>query len=123
MPNILVVDDETSMRKVVRRTLEDAGYCVFEAADGVEAGTIAMTATIDLVITDVIMPNRDGVETLIRLRESNPGIRVIVMTGGGRSRNLELLGVAQQVGAASTLAKPFRKSQLLAAVGECLSQQ
>jgi CheY-like chemotaxis protein len=120
MPNILIVDDEPSMRKMVRRVLEDAGHAVFEAADGVEADALTMTTPVDLVITDVIMPNRDGVETLIRLRESNPGIKVIVMTGGGRSRNLDLLSVAQQVGAAGTLAKPFRKSQLLAAVGDCL---
>ncbi len=85
-----------------------------------EAGATATSTHVDLVITDVIMPNRDGVETLIRLRENNPRIKVIVMTGGGRSRNLELLCVAQQVGAASTLAKPFRKSQLLAAVRDCL---
>lgn len=120
MPNTLVVDDEASMRKMVRRVLEEAGHCVFEAADGVEAGVVATTAQIDLVITDVIMPNRDGVETLIRLRESNPGIKVIVMTGGGRSRNLDLLEVAQQMGAANTLTKPFRKSELLTAVKDSL---
>jgi two-component system response regulator CpxR len=123
MPNILIVDDEAPMRKMVRRVLEDAGHCVFEAGDGIEAGILASNTQIDLVITDVIMPNRDGVETLIRLRESNPEIKVVVMSGGGRRRNLDLLGVAQEVGAAGTLAKPFRKSQLLTVIEECLGRQ
>ncbi|MBW7850550.1 MAG: response regulator [Rhodospirillales bacterium] len=111
-----MIEDEIPLRTALRRALEGAGHDVLEAGDGVEASLVAAREPVDVVLTDLIMPNRDGIETILWLRRRHPGIKVIAMSGGGRTQNLDFLAVARDIGVAQTLAKPFRKSALLDAV-------
>ncbi len=104
---ILVVDDEPGIRYLLRRVLAAQGYDVTVAADGAEALLMFKTASFDLVITDLTMPNVDGIQLLriLRTRPSPP--RVIAMSGGRREDCGSDLDVATTLGAAATLAKPF----------------
>ncbi|HLA61423.1 MAG TPA: response regulator, partial [Nitrospiraceae bacterium] len=82
MPSILVVDDEDQIRKLIRETLEQAGYHVTEAHDGKEALQQYRLTPADLVIMDILMPDQDGLETTITLRREFPNVKVIAITGG-----------------------------------------
>ncbi len=114
MPSILVVDDETQIRRLVRETLEQAGYHVTEACDGKEALQQYRLAPADLVIMDILMPNQDGLETTVALRREFPDVKVMVITGGSEMIGiLNFLDVAKMLGAHSTLQKPFEMKALL----------
>ncbi|OAI47339.1 histidine kinase [Nitrospira sp. SCGC AG-212-E16] len=114
MPSILVVDDETQIRRLVRETLEQAGYHVTEACDGKEALQQYRLAPADLVIMDILMPNQDGLETIVALRREFPDLKVMVITGGSDMIGTHnFLDVATMLGAHSTLQKPFEMKALL----------
>jgi len=114
MPSILVVDDEDQVRRLVRETLEQAGYLVMEARDGKEALQQHRLGPADLVIMDIRMPNQDGLETTVALRREFPSVKIIVITGGSDMiGTLNFLDVAKMLGAHSTLQKPFEMQTLL----------
>ncbi|MBI3758100.1 MAG: response regulator [Deltaproteobacteria bacterium] len=123
MTHILVIDDETSVRTLMRQVLEEEGYQVDEAGDG-EEGLARLQATLaDLVITDIFMPHKEGIETIRELRHRFPGVKIVAISGGGRQSRLEPpLSEAQLFGAHHTLAKPFTPQELLAVVNTTLSQ-
>ncbi len=122
MAQILVIDDDEQIRGVLRRMLERAGHSVVEAADG-ELGTQAHRAhPADLIITDIFMPQRDGLETIVALRREFVGVKLIAISGGDRTGALDLRQEALLFGAARTLQKPFTATELLAVVGEVLAQ-
>ncbi|OHC76187.1 MAG: hypothetical protein A3G18_00740 [Rhodospirillales bacterium RIFCSPLOWO2_12_FULL_58_28] len=121
MARILVIDDEELARFTLREILENAGHEVSEARNGNEGIAFQKATPFDLVITDIIMPEKEGVETIIELKRDYPGIRIIGISGGGRTRNLDFLKLAEQFGAARVLAKPFTEDELLACVNACLS--
>ncbi len=75
----------------------------------------------DLIVTDIIMPEKGGVETIIALRRADPDLPIIAISGGGRLEATDFLTMAKKLGARRTLSRPFRRDQLLGAVGECLS--
>jgi CheY-like chemotaxis protein len=113
---ILVIDDEKLLRQTIRRMLESAGHEVIEAEDG-RAGIAAFAKhEVDAVVTDIIMPQKEGIETIREIRAANPTIRIVAISGGGRNQNMEFLKLAGKLGATATLAKPFRKEDLLAVV-------
>lgn len=109
----LVIDDEAGMRAIIATVLADAGYTVAEASDGRIAMEMMEADPADLVITDIIMPNQEGVETIRLLRGKYPHVQIVAVSGGGRTSNFDFLHIARQFGAAATLEKPFRKQQLL----------
>jgi len=114
MPSILVVDDENQIRRLVRETLEQAGYRVTEASDGKEALQQYRLVPADLVIMDILMPNQDGLETTVALRREFPEVKVIVITGGSDMIGaLNFFDVATMMGAHRTLQKPFEMKTLL----------
>jgi len=113
MAKILITDDEDIVRYALRATLERAGHTVFEARDGVEALSILASHAVDVAVIDMIMPNKEGVETTIEIRRKYPSIRVVAISGGGRSHNFDFLKYAQQFGAHSSLQKPFTNEELL----------
>jgi two-component system chemotaxis response regulator CheY len=114
MPSILVVDDEDQVRRLVRETLEQAGYLVMEARDGKEALQQHRLAPADLVIMDILMPDQDGLETIAALRREFPDVKVIAITGGSDMIGiLNFLDVAKMLGAHSALQKPFEMKTLL----------
>ena len=119
MARILVIDDEQMLRRTLRALLERAGHAVVEAEDGVEGMAQFKAQRPDLVLTDIIMPNREGVETIGEMRRQAPELPIIAMSGGGSRGGDLFLTLAERLGA--TLAKPIRQAELLAAVDRCLA--
>ncbi len=114
---ILVADDEAGVRGFLRKVLEQSGYEVIEAADGKQALRQARAGHVDLVITDIIMPEQEGVETIQALRKEMPDIGIIAISGAYQG---QFLKVAQMLGAAAALSKPVSAELLLARVAEVL---
>lgn len=117
MTRILVIDDEASVRALMRQILEEEGYQVDEAADGEEGLALFRTLPVDIVITDIFMPNREGIETIRLLRRDHPHVKIIAISGGGKQSRMEPpLVEAVVFGAHLTLAKPFTPQELVAVV-------
>jgi CheY-like chemotaxis protein len=122
MPSVLVVDDEDQVRQLIRETLEQAGYDVQEARDGKEGLERYRAKPADLVIMDILMPDQDGLESIMTLRREFPAARVIAITGGSDMIGiLNFLDVAKMLGARRTLQKPFEMKTLLDAAAAELS--
>ena len=121
MARILVVDDEELARFTIRDILETAGHEVAEAENGKEAIESQTAGPFDLIITDIIMPEKEGVETIIELKRDYPDLKIIAISGGGRTKNLDFLQLADEFGADKILAKPFSEDELLERVNDCLS--
>lgn len=119
-PKILVADDDDDLRRMVLRFLDRGGYEVSEVKSGRDALAAALTQQFDLVITDVYMPNMDGIEFITRVGQGPNPPRVIVMSGGGHADQATVLDIAGRLGAVSTLSKPFTQAELLAAVKAAL---
>ncbi len=116
MASILVVDDEDLVRFSVRQMLEDVGHAVREAADGVEGIAQLQGCPFDLMITDIVMPRKEGMETIAEAKQLQPDLRVIAISGGGPVGQFHYLELAKQFGADAVLAKPFKKQELIALV-------
>ena len=114
MKKILLIDDDSELREVLSQTLSQAGYEVTTASDGRQASALYRRNPPDIVITDIYMPNKDGLEALMELRHGFPDVKVIAVSGGVSKQNI--LQVATALGASCTLAKPFQPAELLAAV-------
>lgn len=105
----------------MRRALETAGFDVAEAADGAEGLQAFEAMAADVVVTDLLMPNKDGVETIIELRRDHPNVKIIAITGGGSIRGSQYLDIAGKLGADRLFEKPFRLKQVVNAVQELVS--
>ena len=116
MARILVIDDEELIRETIRMKLEQGGHVVIEAANGVEGLRALEDGLFDLVVTDIIMPEQEGIETIRKIRHRDPRVAIIAISGGGRGRNYQFLDIAKKLGANEALPKPFTGSQLLALV-------
>jgi DNA-binding response OmpR family regulator len=121
MARILLIEDDNEVRTMLRLTLIHFGHTVMEARNGKEGLELFRRANADLVITDIVMPEKEGLEVLIELRERQvPPVKVIAISGGGRQKATEYLRLAKLMGAARVLAKPFSNEALLAAIDELL---
>lgn len=118
MGRILVIDDDPDLRALLEQELKSAGHEVVLAADGREGVERCGKNGPDLVITDLYMPEQEGLETIKELRVRFPDVRIIAMSG--RSTAETMLGIARKLGAVQTLQKPFASGELLAAVGKNL---
>ena len=123
MARILLVEDDEAVRDLLRKTLVSAGYDVEEAPNGVVAVAAYRRQACDVVITDLVMPEKDGLEAIMELRRLDPAVKIIAMSGGGRSLGPGQLYLesARLFGALRTLAKPFTAQALLKAVSEVLA--
>jgi len=119
---ILLIDDEDALRGLIADALRAAGYQVVTAGNGQEANLALESGTIDLVVTDLIMPKMDGIEVLTELHRTKPQMPVIVMSGGGRMPPGQYLEMARTFGAEAIIEKPFSPSQLVKMVGSILSK-
>ncbi len=122
MARILIIDDESQIRSMLRLMLERVGYEVIEAADGLEGIRQYRDNPADLIITDLIMPNKDGIGMIIELKKEFPKVKIIAMSGGGVNRPEGYLDGAKKLGATRTLTKPIDRDQMLAAVKETLRE-
>jgi DNA-binding NtrC family response regulator len=123
MSYILVVDDDTNFRQMLCQTLERAGYRVVEAEDGNVALKACEVEVPGLVITDILMPEKEGLETIQELRAKYPEVNIIAMSGGGRISPDSYLPLAKSLGAVRTLQKPFRREEVIKAVQELFPQE
>jgi CheY-like chemotaxis protein len=121
MKHILVIDDESQIRTLLRKMLEREGHTVTEAADGVEGLKRYHSMKPDLVITDLTMPEKNGIETIKELMAENPAVRIIAISGGGQRFPEYFLEKASVEGAMILLKKPFRNDELLTAVAQALA--
>jgi CheY-like chemotaxis protein len=118
MPSILIIDDDESLRDSLRRTLHKEGYTIMEASAGGQGLKQLERLPVDLILLDMFMPDKDGLETIGVLRRTHPGIRIIAMSGGGGNGTVDVLHVAKKMGVRRTLDKPFTREQLLDALRE-----
>ena len=120
MARILIIDDESQIRSMLRLMLERAGYEIAEAPDGIEGIRQYRENPADLIITDLIMPNKDGIGMIIDLKKEFPKVKILAMSGGGVNRPEGYLDGAKKLGATRTLTKPIDREEMLKAVKETL---
>jgi CheY-like chemotaxis protein len=116
-----VIDDEEPVRLTVRQTLELAGHTVVEADNGLAGMDMFNEHNPDLVVTDIIMPEQEGIATIAQLRQARPDLPIIAMSGGGRTGNVNFLQMASELGAEYVLDKPFHIDDLTAMVKKALA--
>lgn len=115
---ILVVDDDPGIRRAIQIGLAKAGYEVIEARDGEDATRLWQETGPDLLITDIHMPRKSGLLLIEQLQANSTSTRVIVMTDGGPTRQFNLMGLAQMLGAVRTIAKPFTLDEMVKLVNQ-----
>ena len=117
---ILVVDDSADIRGFMRAALEQEGYRVAVAENGREAIEQQREQPAELLVTDIFMPDVDGIETIARFKSEFPSVRVIAMSAGGAARMQDYLRIAGYIGADAVLAKPFGVEELVRTVRRVL---
>ena len=123
MGRVLVIDDEPQIRSMLRMMLERAGHEVEEAPDGIEGIRIYRNNPVDLIISDLIMPNKDGIGMIIELKKEFPDVKIIAMSGGGLNKPEGYLEGAKKLGAQQTLTKPIDRDELLRTVSDILNEK
>lgn len=113
---ILVIDDDQLFRTMLVEMLERKNYQVLSAGDGIEGITIWQSLNPDLVITDIIMPNKEGIGTIMEMKKKNKDVKIIAISGGGRTNAQDNLLSAKLLGASIVISKPFESSELISAV-------
>ncbi len=123
MPRVLVVDDDAQVRTMLQMTLEKAGYETEVAADGNAAIRLQRERPSDILITDIMMPDKDGLETIMAFRREFPNSGIIAISGGGCGAPGDLLPVAVHLGATRAFFKPVGRHELLEAVQALLNER
>ena len=122
MATVLVIDDDEMVRTMLLRTLRRGGHTAVGARDGAEGIALFKENATDVVITDIFMPNQEGLATIMELRRSFPAIRIIAISGGGARASLDVLPVAEALGARRTLRKPFTPAEVMEVVRQVLAE-
>ena len=122
MAVILLIEDDAPVRTIIRRMLEKKGHDVIEASDGDTGIELYSDNPADIVITDIIMPKKEGLETIKDLKRIDPTVKIIAISGGGKVRGRYYLDLAIKLGAKRTFEKPFTWKELTDTVAELLSE-
>ncbi len=120
MARILIVDDESQIRKMLRQMFEREGFEVSVASNGMQGIKAYRENPADLIITDIIMPVKEGVEMIMELKKDFPDAKIIAISGGRRIGPDEYLKIAERIGVNRTFKKPLEREELLKAVKEIL---
>ena len=120
MSRVLVIDDEELVRATIREMFEESGYEACEAADGEQGLRVVEESPMDLVIVDILMPKREGIETIIELQRRDPGMKIIAISGGGLLTSEHCLKMAEMAGAHRILSKPLTRDKIIATADELL---
>ena len=120
MSRILIIDDDDILREILALTLQRVGHDVLQAGDGSLAADIIEASPVDVVITDIIMPGQEGIETIQQLKRLHPALPVIAMSGTSTHSKI-YLDIAGRLGACRMLGKPFTIEELLGAIAEALA--
>lgn len=123
MKRIVIVEDDDDIRELFQKKLERAGYGVSIACNGVEASRLYKNESPDLVITDIIMPEKDGVEVIMELKKDLPEVKILAISGGGckAGHAVDFLNMAEGMGVDLVLAKPINPDKLLDEVKKLLA--
>ncbi len=121
MAKILIIEDDEEVREYLESVLSRAGYECLSAPNGKAGVEIFNASPADVVITDIIMPEKDGIETIMDLRRRNSNLKVIAISGGGRAEPENYLRSAKLLGANKTMKKPFTNEEMLQAIAALLS--
>lgn len=119
--SILLVDDEEPVRELVKLALERAGHSVHSVGDGPAASKSLVGSAYDVLITDLLMPDHDGIELIRDVRRRYPALKIIAISGGGRIRGRDYLRLAKGMGANTVLEKPFLPADICDAVTRLFS--
>jgi len=121
MTRVLVVDDEPSVRNMVAAMIEPAGYDVIEAVNGAEAVNTCKKVPVDLIITDIVMPKKNGIDLIMEIKKEFPDTPIIAISGGGGIEGrYNYLEIAKLIGANYVLKKPFELHELRGVVSEAM---
>jgi len=123
MGRILIIDDEAQIRTLLRRALEIEGHDVVEAEDGISGVRIQQEQPCDLVITDILMPEQEGLGCIMELRRLDPSVRIIAISGATGAHPMDILEIARHFGARRTFSKPFDVVQVVAAIRDELEDR
>lgn len=123
MPGVLIVEDEKDLREMLKTSLIRRKYTVVEAENGKDAITHFKPLIIDIVVTDLIMPDEDGLKVIIKLKEMKPNLKIIAISGGGKAGPGNYLNVAKALGADAVFSKPFSINDLILKIGELLEAE
>lgn len=122
MAKILVIEDDAQFRQMLKQMLERNGHTVFTATNGNEGLDYFRRFTVDLVITDIMMPEKDGIDTIMDLKKESPDVRILAISGGRRALSPKFnLDSATLLGVEATLTKPFELKQFLGTVDRLLA--
>ena len=122
MTKILVIDDDALVIATIKSVLKRKAFDVVCTCSGREAVALLETADFDLAICDMIMPDMEGLETITHLKRIRPTLPVIAISGGGRTRNMDFLRLAENIGATDSLRKPFSGEDIVNVVERCLQR-
>ena len=123
MPGVLIVEDDKELREMLKMSLLRRHFTVLEAENGKEAITHFKPSLTDLVVTDLIMPEEDGLKVVIKLRELKPSIKIIAISGGGKVGPGSYLNLAKALGADAIYSKPFSINDLTAKIEQLLDNE
>jgi DNA-binding NtrC family response regulator len=121
MAKILIIDDDALVCSTIVRILARSGHDLLTAINGRKGLELFERESPDLVITDIIMPDMEGIETIREMRKRAPEVRIIAISGGGRLGNIDFLPMAVKLGAREIITKPFEPSELTDSVSRCLT--
>ena len=122
MANILLVDDEPLIIETLSNAITRKGHAVVTATNGVEAMEKFREGQFDLVITDIIMPDKEGIELIMEMNRHTPGVKIVAISGGGRTGNVEFLKMAKKLGAIAAIKKPIRLSEFDSVLSQSLGE-
>lgn len=122
MSAILIIDDDATMRDVLYEMMHMEGFSAMVAEDGLQAQKLLEQYEFNCIITDIVMPEKEGLETILYVRKNHPNIPIIAISGGARIKPESYLDIAQQFGARYVFAKPFVRKDLTEAVKKCLAE-
>ncbi len=122
MANILLVEDEPLVSATLSSAMKSKGHTVVTAANGVEGLKRFAERPFDLIVTDIIMPDKEGIEMILEMLRDKPDAKIIAISGGGRTGNVEFLKMAGSLGAVATLKKPIRLAEFLTVLNDCLGR-
>jgi DNA-binding response OmpR family regulator len=120
---VLVVDDEAGIRHLIARAVRAAGGETFGAANGRQAMLLLERAYVDLAVVDILMPEKEGIETIMEMKSRSPGLKIIAISGGGRIGPEDFLRLAGMIGADATMKKPLNFKELIATIAFLLDHE
>ncbi|MFO7863153.1 MAG: response regulator [Salinivirgaceae bacterium] len=123
MLNLLIIDDDIFFRELIKDILQDYPVTVHEAANGDEGLVVMRQEAIKVVVTDIIMPEKEGLESIIEILQKYPGTKIVAVSGGGSAGSSDYLEMAASLGAHATLAKPFEKEELIETLNQLVDNK